>query len=94
MVTVRFFALLKEMAGKEELEFPLKGEMPLKDFMNKLEDTMPDIVEMVRKRRVLVSVNQEFATMDTIIKDGDEIALLPPFSGGTQNKTCKSYKHE
>jgi len=83
MVTVRFFALLKEMAGKEELEFPLKGEMFLKDFMDRLKDTMPEIVEMARKRRVLVSVNQEFATMDTIIKDGDEIALLPPFSGGT-----------
>ncbi|MEK6540304.1 MAG: MoaD/ThiS family protein [Deltaproteobacteria bacterium] len=42
----------------------------------------PSIAELIDKKSIMFSVNQEFATNNTIIKDGDEVALLPPFSGG------------
>jgi molybdopterin synthase catalytic subunit len=41
------------------------------------------IGELIHKKKVLVSVNQEIAHEETEIRDGDEIALLPPFAGGT-----------
>jgi molybdopterin converting factor small subunit len=40
--------------------------------------------ELIREKKVLISVNQEMASVDTIIHDGDEVAFLPPFSGGTK----------
>ena len=42
----------------------------------------PEISDYLTGKRLLISVNQEFADKDTIIKDGDEVGLLPPFSGG------------
>ena len=33
---------------------------------------------------IMVAVNQDVAQLDTVVKDGDEIAFLPPFSGGTK----------
>ncbi len=41
------------------------------------------IGELIHKKKVLVSVNQEIAHEDTTIQDGDEVALLPPFAGGS-----------
>ena len=41
------------------------------------------IGELIHKKKVLVSVNQEIAHEETEIREGDEIALLPPFAGGT-----------
>lgn len=40
------------------------------------------IGELIHKKKVLVSVNQEIAHEETEIRDGDEVALLPPFAGG------------
>ena len=36
----------------------------------------------LKGRSVLMAVNQELSDDDTVIKDGDEVGLLPPFSGG------------
>ncbi|MEK6632308.1 MAG: molybdenum cofactor biosynthesis protein MoaE, partial [Nitrospirota bacterium] len=47
-----------------------------------LDGGYPQIGELIHKKKVLVSVNQEIAHEETEIKDGDEIALLPPFAGG------------
>ena len=43
----------------------------------------PAIGELIQKKKVLVSVNQDIAHEGTIIRDNDEIALLPPFAGGS-----------
>ena len=45
----------------------------------------PQIGELIHKKKVLVSVNQEIAHEDTEVKDGDEVALLPPFAGGADD---------
>ena len=45
-------------------------------------DKMPGLKDILETRRVFISINQEMAQKNDIVKDGDEIALLPPFSGG------------
>ncbi|MBI5286802.1 MAG: molybdopterin converting factor subunit 1 [Deltaproteobacteria bacterium] len=82
MITVRFFAMLKGKVGKEEVKLPLPGPITFGELRDLLKKEFPAIAEHIEKRSIMVSVNQELATSDTIIKDGDEIALLPPFSGG------------
>ena len=54
----------------------------VKDLVGAIEAGYPAIGELIQKKKVLVSVNQEIAHEETVVHDGDEIALLPPFAGG------------
>ena len=45
-----------------------------------LKQAHPDLGSL--SETLIVSVNKEYATYDTILKNGDEVALLPPVSGG------------
>ena len=82
MITVKYFASLRSIAGKEEDQFDMGSETTLKNLSQEISKTAPKIGEMILDKNVMVSVNLEVASLDAIIKDGDEVALLPPFSGG------------
>jgi len=81
-ITVRFFANLKDMAGTESMELAFDGEVRVKELTARLLAELPSLKDVLETRRVFVCVNQEMVQKDDIIKDGDEVALLPPFSGG------------
>ena len=84
MVTVRLFGMTKMMAGNQgTLSLNLANGGRVKDLVGALEAGFPAIGELIQKKKVLVSIDQEIAHEETAIKDGDEIALLPPFAGGT-----------
>ena len=72
------------LAGNQgTLSLNLVNGSRVKDLVGVFETGFPAIGELIQKKKVLVSVNQEIAHEDTTIQDGDEIALLPPFAGGT-----------
>ena len=71
------------LAGNQgTLSLNLVNGRRVKDLAGVLETVYPAIGELIQKKKVLVSVNQEIAHEDTTIQDGDEVALLPPFAGG------------
>lgn len=83
MITVKLFGHLKTLANQQaDLAVALNGGSRVKDLVAVLRRTHPQLSELVQKKNVLVSVNQEIAHEDTEIRDGDEVALLPPFAGG------------
>jgi len=82
MVTLKYFASLKSIAGKEEERLDLGSETTVQQLSEALSKTAPQIAEMIRGKKIIVSVNQNVAALDTVIHDGDEVAFLPPFSGG------------
>lgn len=83
MITVRLFGMTKMLAGNQgTLSLNLVNGGLVKDLIGALEDGYPAIGELIQKKKVLVSINQEIAHEDTVIQDGDEVALLPPFAGG------------
>ena len=83
MVTIRLFGMTKSLAGNQgSLSFALNNGKQVKDLVGLLDAGYPEIGELIQKKKVLVSVNQEIAHEETEIHDGDEIALLPPFAGG------------
>ena len=83
MVTVKLFGLLKTLTkNQNELSVALNGERRVKDLVTVLEADYPQVAELIHQKKVLVSVNHDIAHPDTAIKDGDEVALLPPFAGG------------
>ncbi len=80
VITIRFFAHLKSFAGVESLSLPLEKNCPLKQIIARLEETIPALKG--RLTAIQIAVNQEFTDKETIIHPGDEVAFLPPFSGG------------
>lgn len=94
MVNVKFFAILKNLAGKEDARFDIGGEVKLKELVNLIEKDFPEVGEMIRSKKVLISVNHEIGNDETTIKDGDEVAILPPFAGGTEGSSMVRIQQE
>lgn len=83
MVTIKLFGMTKSLAGGQgSLALAFTNGRQVKDLVELLDIGYPMIGELIHKKKVLVSVNQEIAHEDTTIQDGDEVALLPPFAGG------------
>ncbi|MGH7181285.1 MAG: molybdenum cofactor biosynthesis protein [Nitrospiraceae bacterium] len=83
MITVRLFGMTKSLAGNQNsLSLALSNGRQVKDLVELLNAKYPMIGELIHKKKVLVSVNQEIAHEETAIREGDEVALLPPFAGG------------
>ncbi len=81
---IKLFGVLKTMVpGKQDLDMPLPEGRRVKDLVKVLNQKYPPVGELLLKKKVLVSVNQEIAHWDTVLEDQDEIALLPPFAGGS-----------
>lgn len=74
-ITVRLFAMLRELLGADRLELELAEGASVADLL----DTLP---EAVRQLPLVVAVNRTYATPETILRAADEIALVPPVSGG------------
>lgn len=85
MITIKLFGLIKILAGNQtDLTVALNGHRRVKDVIAALETMYPRVAELIHTKRVLISVNQEIAHDETEIHEGDELALLPPFAGGSQ----------
>lgn len=84
MIRIRYFARLREALGTAEEGFETSPEPT----------TVADLLGRLRRRggawaqalapdgRVLVAVNQELARPEMLVRDGDEVALFPPVTGG------------
>ena len=79
-VKVLFFGRLKEVAGHAEDAIELAETSTIEQLFSQYVSRLP---ELARYRSSLVaSCNQEFAAWDTALHSGDEVAFLPPVSGG------------
>ncbi len=81
-VKIRFLAHLKEQVGREEVTLNMPGPSSLKQVLIALEETTPSTKSVTQNSALRVAVNQEMVVESVVIQNGDEIAFLPPFSGG------------
>ena len=83
-ITVRYFALLRELMGRESEVLSWDDAEPTVERLRLLlADRHPALGDFLRaKNMLLVAVNREYAAANTRLRDGDEVALLPPVSGG------------
>lgn len=79
-VRVRLFALLRDRAGTGEATLTLSAGVTVHEAVAVLTDRYPGLRDVVP--RVMYAVNQEYAAADAVLLDGDELALIPPVSGG------------
>jgi len=82
MITVKLFAMLKEKAGREELQIAA-GPATVAELLLTIAREYPALSDLLSQGRVMTALNHELAKPDASIKDGDEVALMPPFSGGS-----------
>jgi molybdopterin converting factor subunit 1 len=79
-VTVRLFARLRELAGAGELTRQLPDGSTARDAWDALAREFPTLSEY--STAVSCAVNESYARFTTPLCDGDEVAFLPPVSGG------------
>lgn len=79
-VTVHCFARLRDLTGQREWGCDLAPGATVADVWHRLALAFPGVAVM--RGAVSCAVNTDFASMETPVHDGDDIAFLPPVSGG------------
>lgn len=79
-IRVLFFGILKDIAGLSSDSPELPEHARLADVLDHYERKLPRLKELIPS--IAMSVNQEYAGPEVDLKSGDEVAFLPPVSGG------------
>jgi molybdopterin converting factor subunit 1 len=79
-VKVLFFGRLKDVVGQSEESLDLADASTIEQLFAHYSARLPELVKY--RSSVVASRNQEFASWDTTLRSGDEVAFLPPVSGG------------
>jgi MoaE-MoaD fusion protein len=75
VVTIRLFAMLRERAGAGEIELDLPEGARVRDALDRLDDLAGGLP-------LVMAINRDYADADSELRPGDELALIPPVSGG------------
>lgn len=75
LVSVRLFAALRDRAGTDEIELELPEDARVADALERMGNVTGEL-------EAVMAVNREYAAADTLLHPGDELALIPPVSGG------------
>ena len=73
------FGIMRDIVGGSSLEFELQTGWTVAELQTALETQFPKIREL---RSFLIAVNNEYGDATLVIQPNDEIALIPPVSGG------------
>jgi molybdopterin converting factor subunit 1 len=84
-VKVRLFATLRQQAGWSEQAIQTPSGSTLGDLFASLMQAMPAL--KLGGRAVYAAVNQNYAKLDHVLQEGDEVAIFPPVSGGAGEGT-------
>jgi molybdopterin converting factor subunit 1 len=84
-VTVRLFAVFRERAGSDSIEVELDDGATVAEALDKLAER-PELTELLERMPVRMAVNRDYADSDTPLSSGDELALVPPVSGGEHDR--------
>jgi molybdopterin converting factor subunit 1 len=77
---VKLFAAARELAGRVEVEVEASPGADVAELRELLAQQFPKLAALAR--RSLIAVNAEYAADNKPITEGDELALIPPVSGG------------
>ena len=75
-IYVKYFANIRDLVGKDSERIDIGKSMTAKEIWNLITNgrKMP--------QNILVAVNHEYANIEHVLKDGDELAFFPPVTGG------------
>jgi len=79
-VTVKLFAIFQEVFDTDEMQIKLESGTSVSQIFDRLVSLKPNLEQWRSHTRY--AVNRNFTEPQTILKNGDEVALIPPVSGG------------
>ena len=77
--SINLFGITKEIIGSTLIEIEMQESVNVAQLLEKLKDDYPKLRAI---KSLLVAVNSEYAEQDLTLNVRDEIALIPPVSGG------------
>ncbi|MFD1427070.1 molybdopterin synthase catalytic subunit [Kroppenstedtia sanguinis] len=85
-IHVLLFAGVAEAVGKRDLKLDLPEKATVQRLIDQLTTEYPHAADLIRHS--VIALNQDYAEGDQVIRSGDEIALIPPVSGGEENQSA------
>ena len=78
-ITVKAFGITRDMLGAREKVIEISDESTVRQLRSTLEQQYPRLKEL---KSLFIAINNEYATDEKMLNEHDEIALIPPVSGG------------
>ena len=79
-IRLKLFAIAKQLVGSDTIDFELKDGATIAELRETLLQRVPNLSPM--RDTLRFAVNSEYADDDTKIRESDELACIPPVSGG------------
>lgn len=79
-IRVQLFSRLKDVTGNEHLDLDLKTGATVSDLLAELFARFPAL--RAWEQSILVGAGVEFVDRDYVLKEGEEISIMPPVQGG------------
>lgn len=78
-IRIMAFGITRDIFGRRELEIPLNDGYTVADLRSHLASAYPRVAGL---KSLFIAVNNEYAADSVVLNEADEIALIPPVSGG------------
>ena len=78
-ISILLFGIARDIVGQSELKLDIERGSKVAEIKERI---LYDFPKFELLKHLAVAVNNEYAGNDTVVNEGDEIALIPPVSGG------------
>lgn len=79
-VKIRYFALYRDLSGRSDETLDLEDGSTLTKLLEEVKKSHPILKQ--QSGQFLLAVNEEYAAPETVLREGDEVAIFPNVSGG------------
>jgi molybdopterin converting factor subunit 1 len=79
-IRLLFFAVLRDIAGRSEKVIDVPEGARAGDVWQRLRDRHPELRDYIQPP--MIAVNESYVTAEEPLRDGDELAFIPPVAGG------------
>ena len=79
-ISILYFATVKDATGIRMESINLSKDTSIREMLSKISIIYPKLKHILNN--IQISVNYRIVDLNTVLKEGDEVALLPPISGG------------
>ena len=81
-VTVKTFAALRDIIGSANVEIDVSSDATVREVLRVVNELYPKMDKIASQ--IMIAVNMEYVDLDHAVHQNDEVALIPPVSGGSK----------